>query len=307
MRSAQSPAVRLRASRPVPTTAHPPATVMADGAFPVRWMGQQAVVTLPEHIGSFNADQIREQLLWVLNRGAAVLIADLTGTISCDYSGADALARAQHRATANGTELRLVVTAAAVRRVLILNGLDRLVAVYPDLDGALAAGAERHEPGEQATPAADRAARAEELLDETVHSIFTVGLILQAASDLPPAVTAQRIAKAPHRLDDAVREIRHHVFAEHRQDDWPNLAGPPSPDLPQRWSRARNRSQSLQAHVTQTARAVQSAAADTAALLERRADLLGQSGRIDYPAEIKRWRALAGQAERMAERWEHQP
>jgi anti-sigma B factor antagonist len=271
-------------------------------------MGQQAVAKLPEHIGSSNADQIRDQLLWVINRGAAVLIADLTGTISCDYSGADALARAYHRATANGTELRLVVTADVVRRVLVLNGLDRLVEVYPDLDGALAAGAERRElPGQHAPPTADRAARAEELLAVTVDSIFTAGLILQAASDLPPAVTAQRITEALRRLDDSVREKRNHVFAERRQGDWPGLAGTSSPDLLERWSRARNRSQSLQTHVAQTARALQSAATDTAALLERRADLLSQPRRIDYPTEIKRWRTLADQAERMAERWEQRP
>jgi hypothetical protein len=48
-------------------------------------------------------------------------------------------------------------------------------------------------------------------------------------------------------------------------------------------------------------------AADTAALLERRADLLGQPRRIDYPTEIKRWRAFADQAAQMAERWEQQP
>jgi hypothetical protein len=49
------------------------------------------------------------------------------------------------------------------------------------------------------------------------------------------------------------------------------------------------------------------AAADTAALLERRADLRGQPGLIDYATEIKRWRALADQARQMAERWEKQP
>jgi anti-sigma B factor antagonist len=117
--------------------------VTGDGdlRYPVRWTGQQAAVTLPQHIDTSNASQIREQLLWIINRGAAVLIADLTRTLSCDYSGADALARAQHRAVANGTELRLVVTADAVRRVLTLNGFDRLIAVYPDLDAAAAAGA----------------------------------------------------------------------------------------------------------------------------------------------------------------------
>jgi anti-anti-sigma factor len=116
-------------------------------------MGRQALVTLPQHIDTPNADQIREQLLWIINSGAAVLIADLTGIFSCDYSGANALARAHHRAVANGTELRLVVTVDAVRRVLALNGLDRLVAVYPDLDGALAAGAGRRQlHGDQNKP-----------------------------------------------------------------------------------------------------------------------------------------------------------
>jgi hypothetical protein len=52
---------------------------------------------------------------------------------------------------------------------------------------------------------------------------------------------------------------------------------------------------------------VQSAAADTAKLLERRADLLSQPGRIDYPSEIKKWQVLADQAGQIAERWEQPP
>jgi len=32
-------------------------------SYPVRWVGQQAVVTLPEHIDVSNAGQIREELL----------------------------------------------------------------------------------------------------------------------------------------------------------------------------------------------------------------------------------------------------
>jgi anti-anti-sigma factor len=278
---------------------------MADGTFPVQWTGQQAVVTLPEHIDTANADQIREQLLWIINRGAAVLIVDLTGTVSCDYSGADALGRAQHRATANGTELRLAVTADVVRRTLSLNGFDRLVAVYPDLDGAVAAGTERREPpGDQTAPADGRKARTEDLLALTGDSIFNVGLILQAAVDLPADVTAQRITEAIQRLDDAVRQIRNHAFAERCHNVEPGPARPLPPQLLERSARARNRSALLQKHVAQTARAVQSAAVDTAAMLERRADLVGRPSPIDYPTEIKQWRALADQAAQMAERWE---
>ena len=110
----------------------------ADG-FPVQWHGDQAVVTLPEQMDVSNAGQIREELLWVINRGAAGLVADMTATISCDHAGADAVARAYQRAVVSGTGLRLVVTAQIVRRVLSLSGLDRLVSIYPSLEAAMAA------------------------------------------------------------------------------------------------------------------------------------------------------------------------
>ena len=110
---------------------------MPNDLYPVRWAGWQAVVELPEHIEVSNAGQIREQLLSVINRGATSLIADLTATISCDHSGAEALARAHQRADAAGTELRLVVTTQIVRRVLDISGLDRLVSIYPSLDAAI--------------------------------------------------------------------------------------------------------------------------------------------------------------------------
>ena len=106
--------------------------------------GSQALVALPEELDTFNADQVREQLLVVINQGAVVLVADLSATIACDYSGADALARVYNRAVASGTQLRLVVGSAIVRQILTLSGLDRLVPVYPSLEGATAgAGASR--------------------------------------------------------------------------------------------------------------------------------------------------------------------
>jgi len=281
---------------------------MSDQTFPVHWADQQAVITLPRHIDRGNAGQIRELLLWIINRGAAVLIADLSGTLSCDYSGADALARAHHRAVANGTELRLVVTADVIRRVLTLNGLDRLVAVYPDLDGALAAGAGHPQvSGAPSTLIADHETRAEELLHLAAAGMVEVGLILQAAIDLPPDVTAQRVTEALRRLDDAVREIRDHVFADRGQGIGPDVAWRPPRQILERSARAVKRSELLQRHVAQTAHALQSAAADTAALLERREGLLGPPGRIDYPTDIKRWRSLADQAREIAQHWEQQP
>jgi hypothetical protein len=66
-------------TRPLPP---PAAAAVHEDAYPVHWAGRQALVALPEHIDVSNTGQIREELLWVINRG---------------------------------TELRLVVTAQIVR------------------------------------------------------------------------------------------------------------------------------------------------------------------------------------------------
>jgi len=107
--------------------------------YPVRWVGGKAIVTLPGHIGASNAGQVRDALLSAINLGAVTLIADMTATVSCDHAGADAVVRAWQRTVSSGTELRLVVTAKSVSRVLGLRGLDRQVSVYPYLDAAAAA------------------------------------------------------------------------------------------------------------------------------------------------------------------------
>jgi anti-anti-sigma factor len=122
----------------------------------VRWLdcGRQAIAALPEHVELSTAGSIREQLLTLINRGAQTLIADMSATVSCDHAGADTLARVYQRAAASGTELRLVVTAPVVRRVLGISGLDRLVSIYPVLEAALAA----HRPA-VVLPLVSRAAR----------------------------------------------------------------------------------------------------------------------------------------------------
>jgi hypothetical protein len=184
--------------------------------------------------------------------------------------------------------------------VLTLNGFDRLLPVYPDLDGAFAVGAEHREQGART---ADPAAQAEELLNVAVGGISSAGLTLQAAVDLPPDVTVQRINEALRRLDDVVQEIRTHLLTDRGAGNEPDAARKLPPHILERSTQAKHRSEFLQKHVARTARAVQSAAADTAALMEQRADLV-RLGRIDYPTDIKRWRALADQARQLAECWE---
>jgi hypothetical protein len=54
--------------------------------------------------------------------------------------------------------------------------------------------------------------------------------------------------------------------------------------------------------MARTARAMQAKALNAAALLEQQADLARPPALLDYPTEIKRWRALADRAEQMARR-----
>jgi len=114
---------------------------MPDDQFPVEWAGRRAIVGFPGRVDVTNADRLRDRLLSVINRGAAVVIADLTGTHSCDHAAMDALARACQQSAITGTELRLVVTDSGIRRVLGIEGLDRLVSIYPSLESATGAGA----------------------------------------------------------------------------------------------------------------------------------------------------------------------
>jgi anti-anti-sigma factor len=100
----------------------------------------RAMVAFPEHVDASNAAQIREQLLAAVDRGAAMVIADMSATASCDHIGVDMLAQAYQQAAIRRTDLRLVATTSAVRRQLAVQGLDRLVPLYSSIEAAVAAG-----------------------------------------------------------------------------------------------------------------------------------------------------------------------
>jgi anti-sigma B factor antagonist len=115
--------------------------------YPVLWIGQVAVVTLPVEIDVTNADTIGEELLAALNQSAALLVADMSKTVFCDSSGVSALVRVFRHAATSGAAIRLVVSTPAVQRVLSITGVDRLVDVYPSVAASLAG------PSGQANPA----------------------------------------------------------------------------------------------------------------------------------------------------------
>jgi len=146
------------------------------------------------------------------------------------------------------------------------------------------AGRLRRERGPRRAAAALRATMPE-FAEYVVNRLFSVGLSLESARGIVGKGPAgDRIAAATDEVDRMIRDIRTTMFS---------LAAHPAAPPNER--------------AAQTARALQAAALDAAALLERQADLARPPGRTDYPAEIKRWRALAEQAEQMARRWSGGP
>ncbi len=98
------------------------------------------VVMLPAEIDIANGASVGQQLCLAFAPGVTIVIADLTSTVFCDSSGISQLVLAHHCAVAHHAQLRLVVPHASVLGVLKVAGVDRLLVIYPSLDGALAAG-----------------------------------------------------------------------------------------------------------------------------------------------------------------------
>jgi len=128
--------------------------------------------------------------------------------------------RARTRAAASGTELRLVVTAPVVARVLRLVGLDRTVSVYPSLDAAVAArlpaAAGPRAEGVPGRGAGDIAAAQQshlQALDAVIAGLSQAGLSLRAALGQPADPPRKRMEEALDELEGVIGEIRAAVSA----------------------------------------------------------------------------------------------
>jgi anti-sigma B factor antagonist len=109
---------------------------MTTGGQRVRWVGQQAIVSMPAEIDATNADEIGQALLAAADHHATVLIIDMSRATFCDSAGVRAIIAAYQQAAATGTQLRLVAT--AVLRIFTLVGIDKLIPIYPTLEAAMA-------------------------------------------------------------------------------------------------------------------------------------------------------------------------
>jgi GAF domain len=169
--------------------------------------------------------------------------------------------------------------------------------------------------GGRAGGAVPRPASADDTMSRSaghvVNRLFSVGLSLESArSIVGDGPAGHRIAVATGEIDGVIRDIRmialgNAVGPGHRAADRrPPQAGGVDDRIgePRPAGSTADRAATRE-RLAQAARALQATAADTAVLLERSADP-AQPGRIDYPTEIKRWRAFAEQADQIVKRLE---
>jgi anti-anti-sigma factor len=109
---------------------------MSSLTLPAQWLQSTLLVTLPAYLDESNANEIRGQLLAAVGQRPQALIANMSGTAWCDWAGAGVIASLSARALEARIEVRLVVRDETVRRVLSLNGLDRIMAIYRDVTTA---------------------------------------------------------------------------------------------------------------------------------------------------------------------------
>lgn len=106
-------------------------------SFPVEVVEGVPVVTAPEEIDINNAAGLRTAVSEAVGPGSAMVIVDMSRTRFCDSAGLNALVAANRRARAEGGEVRLVIVAEAIVRVVALTGVDRVVPIYASLEEAL--------------------------------------------------------------------------------------------------------------------------------------------------------------------------
>ena len=99
------------------------------------------VVTLGSALDFAAAPPLRERLVSELRPGIRLLALDLSRVLLCDQAGLAVLIGTQHRASLRGIVVCLVAPSLPVTEELRSTGLDRHFTIYPDLPGALSAGA----------------------------------------------------------------------------------------------------------------------------------------------------------------------
>jgi anti-anti-sigma factor len=89
------------------------------------------LVRLRGEIDVATAPGLRQRLFGLLKRGAGLVILDLSGVPFCDASGLGMLVGSHRHATMLGVTLRLTALRPRVARLVYINGMDRVLSIYP--------------------------------------------------------------------------------------------------------------------------------------------------------------------------------
>jgi anti-sigma B factor antagonist len=107
-------------------------------AFDKRMVDGTAVVALTGDVDLQSSPGVRQQLLACFEDTARVVV-DLAGVTYIDSSGVASLVEAFQMARKKGGAFSLVSVSPAVMRVLNLARLDKVFAIHPSVDAAIAA------------------------------------------------------------------------------------------------------------------------------------------------------------------------
>ena len=115
---------------------------MPEIGFPVEVVEGVPVVRAPEEIDIANAGGLKAALLGATGLeatgpGRALVVVDMSRTRFSDSAGLNALVAVARQTRAEGGEVRLVVVAGAVARLMALTGVDRVIPIYASLEDAL--------------------------------------------------------------------------------------------------------------------------------------------------------------------------
>ena len=106
-------------------------------SYEISWIEAVPVISAPAEVDITNVDELLQAMRLCTDSGHTTLVIDMSETTFCDSAGVNQLVRAQKRAAAAGGEVRLVISTAAVMRLLAIIGVDRVLPIFTSLEDAL--------------------------------------------------------------------------------------------------------------------------------------------------------------------------
>jgi anti-sigma B factor antagonist len=100
--------------------------------------GQTYVISLAGEVDLYTAPELKQQLLAVIEEGAAEVVVDLSDTTFIDSTTLGVLVAAVKRLRASDGRLSLVCSDRNIAKVFEITGLDKVFEIYPRREDALA-------------------------------------------------------------------------------------------------------------------------------------------------------------------------